>query len=204
MKMNTILEDKGVDIVLNFLSKQGRGTMYMLKDFESLEGVTYTAIRTILVKLCERKILIRICRGIYYYPKDDRLSFPFIKDILRFFEIKFNVSICPKDEFAEFLIGLRKECPDVLFLHTTGKVRTINLTNGLTMKLMPTRKSFFKDFSSKKLMIVTSYLYSKENLKLSDKEENAIRNYIKDESTKLIKKDYSLIPPILRGVLSVY
>ena len=57
--------------IKNFVSKSKQGKLFFVSDF--LEYGNYDTVRKTLQRLEKKGVLIRISKGIYYYPKIDRV-----------------------------------------------------------------------------------------------------------------------------------
>lgn len=192
--------DSGQKIIHKYLSKLERGTIFTINDLMSLEEISYTSIRSILVNLSEKKIIIRICRGVYCYPiiVDGVPQFPDIDKIIVEISKKNKCFCCPSGNYAKYLLGLSNKCPNSIIYHTSGKVKTINLKNGISVKLIPSKRNQFYLISSRKLMIAISYISECKGF-LNKADISQIIRYLKDISYD--RKDLKLIPSEIKEIL---
>ena len=78
MQSQYIKPNSGTSKILNYLKGVKRGSLLTIDDFRLVEGISYTNIRSILVYLCDLKVLLRVGFGIYCYPKivNKKMVFP--------------------------------------------------------------------------------------------------------------------------------
>ena len=173
MNSNLDVDDSGMNKILSFLEKTDRGTILTIDDFKSINGLSYTNIRTILVCLCSRNVLIRICRGVYCYPKyeNGKAVFPLTYDILTQIAQKDGYKLCPTGEFAKYLLGIRKTMPSKIICYNNYKIKTINMENGVCVKIIPSKRFFHQIVKSDELRLLYTYIRSNgiENIDIPDK-----------------------------------
>ena len=160
METNFIFLDSGTSKVLEYLKGIKRGTIITMNDIKSIRGISYTNKRTIVVSLCNNKTLIRISRGVYYYPKyaDGKLIIPSIFSIITTIAQKEGYEVCPIGEYADYLLGFRNTIPNIIVCYTNSKVKTINLKNGISIKLIHSKRCFNPFIKSIKLRILVNYI----------------------------------------------
>ena len=166
--------------IYSYINKQGRNSLITIKELQTYTDVSYTYIRTIIANFCNRNILIRICRGLYYFPEqvDGTPSFPQLENILSFLAKRGEYIYCPKGEYARYILGLRDSLPKNIICHTTGKIKTINLENGISIKLYPKLSLQRMNFASAEVMILVQYLKDKGIEKIPYKEKIMLQNFL--------------------------
>lgn len=179
---NFIIADSGMYKVINLLKKTKRGTILTVDDFRGIEGLSYTHIRSIFVTLCERKVLIRVCRGVYCYPiiKDDKPVFPPIDVVLSKIAEKENFEICPAGEYAKYLLGIRETIPSNVVCYNNDKVKTINFENGISVKVMPSKKYFSPFIKNANLRMLINYINNVGISNIDECDKAKLIEYYKD------------------------
>lgn len=202
MFKSILFPDSGEKLILGYLSKKERGSIFSINDFLEIKGISYTSIRTVLVNLCDKNILIRISRGIYCYPEivNNKPQFPDVDRVLSEIARKNGYIYTPVGDYAKYIIGITNTCPKSITCYTSGKVKTINIQNGISAKMIPSRKKNLFKISSRELMIVASYvLEQKENL--NEFETKCIRNFIKNVPSHIIRDNLHLLSPFLHKII---
>ena len=183
--MYLIRDNSGADIVIKHIKLMGRGTIFDVDDFKGL-GVTYTYLRTIFIDLLSRKFIVRISRGLYYYPniKKGKDSFPSLDKIIGYVSEKYNFEHIAADEYAEYVLGLRETCPQKIDCYINGKIRYMNLTDGHKIAFRPSKRAFCSSFSNYMLAVLYNYInlsekhfLTKDNIKKHKKVNQRKCNY---------------------------
>lgn len=112
------------------LDNAAKGSMFFIADF-SVFG-TDVAIRQSLQRLCKKDVIIRLAKGIYYYPKSDEL-FGIIKPsaeiIAESIAKRDKARILPTGSYALYKLGLSTQIPMNVVYLTDGSPRKIQVGN---------------------------------------------------------------------------
>ncbi len=163
----------------NIVSISNQGKILFVSDF--LEYGNYDAIRKTLQRLVAKGKLIRISKGIYYYPKIDKtlgVLYPTTEDIAKAIAKRDKAKIIPTGAYAQHLLGLSTQIPmNVVFL-TDGSARKIKIGNQtiLFKKTSPKNLNFESKLSS---LIIQS---------LKSLKENNVNEIVKQKLAKIIKQ----------------
>ena len=175
MITNFIIADSGMYKVINHLKKFTRGTILTVEDFKEIKGLSYTHIRTLFVTLCTKNVLIRVCRGVYCYPKIEggKPIFPPIISVLSKLSKRDNYEICPAGEYAEYLMGIRETIPNNIICYNNDKIKTINFENGVSLKIFPSKRCFPAYIKNQELRMLVNYINNIgiTNIRKCDKEK---------------------------------
>jgi hypothetical protein len=155
--------------------KKKKGEIIFISDFSG----NYDAIRKSLQRLTNNQVLIRLSKGIYYYPKTDiefGILYPNANQIAQAIAKRDKARIIPTGIYAIYLIGLTTQIPmNVVFL-TDGSARTVKIGK---------QKIIFKKTSPKNLNvqnqlcnIVIQALRTIGQSNLSDKDIQKIKDVI--------------------------
>ena len=192
---NNIDVNSGFNRTLAFIKMQGDGYFFNISDLK-IEGVSYTSKRSIVTRLCEIGIIKRVCRGIYYYSQNDT-EIPSLEIVLDKIAMTNEFKYCPSGLYAEYLIGIRKNRPHNCICYTNGKIKRVNLKNGISVSFLPSKRALYS-FNSKEIMIVTNYLLNFKENGISYENALIIKRYLEKVPIDDFKKDYYLIPQIIR------
>lgn len=112
----------------NFIDSQEQERMYIHEDFR--EYGDYGAIRSAVVRLCDRKILKRVCQGVYirlssedYQPDAISIASEIARKTKASIEIKEDVKL---------------DNGRIVSFYTNGSTRSIITSSGTTIKFIHT------------------------------------------------------------------
>lgn len=149
------IEDK----ILNKIKKCGRGSVFFISDF-----VTYgnrNAINKALERLTEKGLILRAARGIYCYPKIERVYGlgpipPSMEDIAEAMAKRDGAKIVPSGLYAQYQLGLTQQVPMNVVYLTNGISRTINLGEGKAIKFKHSSPRYFVIRNQLALLLTTA------------------------------------------------
>jgi hypothetical protein len=154
-----IFISSGTSRVLEFLNLNFFRQLFLIDDLTANLELTYTSIRTILCNLCDDDIILRVCRGVYYYPSSTHTdTYPSAIDVLKYLSVKGNYSICPMGDFLEYCLGIREVFPTNITCYTTGKIKTLKLYNKTQVKLIPRKRNVFMGICPWNVMLLAQYI----------------------------------------------
>ena len=200
MDYNYFETNSGSSKVFRFIKERGPNKFITIDDLLLEVNVSYTSIRSIVVSFCERKILSRVARGVYFYHGDE-IYMPEIKSIIDFACSKWKVKYFAVGDYARFLMGLEKTMPHKITCHINGKLKTMNLWDKTSIKFIPSQKRLFERFSSTELMMLISYIQTEENHKIKQKERDILSLYFK--KLDLSSQDKKCIPYDVKNILGL-
>ncbi len=127
------------------LKKKKPGTIFFIADF--LEISDYDTVRKSIQRLTEQKKIIRLSKGIYYYPKNDELLgviYPSVEQIGNAIAKRDKARIVPVGVYAMFQLGLTNQVP----------MNVVYLTDGSARKIIINKQTItFKKTSPKNLSV---------------------------------------------------
>ena len=129
--MSGSIEDK----ILTKSKKCGKGSVFFVGDFVSFGN--RNAVNKALERLTEKGLMIRVARGIYCYPKIEKVYGlgvvpPSLEDIAKAMAKRDGAKIVPTGLFAQYQLGFTQQVPMNVVYLTDGASRTINLGEGKT------------------------------------------------------------------------
>lgn len=158
-----------------------------------------------LERLEQSKTLIRIARGIYYYPKTDTklglgILYPSLEEIAKEIAKRDKARIVPTGLYALNKLGLSTQVPMNIVYLTDGSPRRIKIGNGkgiLFKHTAPKNLAYKNDL----IMLIVSALKTigKGNVKKEDIEK--LRKLLSSEHIPDWKEDLELAPAWIKQIL---
>jgi hypothetical protein len=152
--VNTI-EDK----IINKMKKCGRGSVFFISDFVAYGN--RNAINKALERLTEKGLILRAARGIYCYPKIEKVYGlgpipPSMEDIAEAMAKRDGAKIVPSGLYAQYQLGLTQQVPMNVVYLTNGISRTINLGEGKAIKFKHSSPRYFVIRNQLALLLTTA------------------------------------------------
>ncbi len=173
----------------NIIKQSEKGRLIFISDFSELNN--YDTVRKSLQRLAKKGLIIRISKGIYYYPKKDKILgilYPSIDEIGKSIAKRDKARIIPTGAFAQHLLGLSNQIPMNVIYLTDGSARKIKIGKQIIVfkKTSPKNLSYENQLSS---LIIQSLKSKKEN-NITEKEKQILKEIIiKSGKQKEIEKD---------------
>lgn len=200
--MNESLEDK----ILAKSKKCGRGSVFFVSDFVSYGN--RNAVNKALERLTEKGLMIRVARGIYCYPKIEKVYGlgvvpPSLEDIAKAMAKRDGAKIVPTGLFAQYQLGLTQQVPMNVVYLTDGASRTIDLGEGKNIKFKRASPRYFAIRSQLALLLTMALKdWKVENLR---EEQIALIKAKMNENPRLQTADLKLMPSKVREfIISLY
>ena len=200
--MNESIEDK----ILAKSKKCGRGSVFFVSDFVSYGN--RNAVNKALERLTEKGLMIRVARGIYCYPKIEKVYGlgvvpPSLEDIAKAMAKRDGAKIVPTGLFAQYQLGLTQQVPMNVVYLTDGASRTIDLGEGKNIKFKRAYPRYFAIRSQLALLLTMALKdWKVENLR---EEQIALIKAKMNENPRLQTADLKLMPSKVREfIISLY
>ena len=134
--------------------KRGRGSVFFVGDFISYGN--RDAVNKALERLVEKGQMLRVARGIYCYPKMEKVYGlgmvpPSLEDIAKAMAKRDGARIVPTGLYAQYQLGLTQQIPMNIAYLTDGVSRTINLGEGKNIKFKRALTTALKDWKVENL-----------------------------------------------------
>lgn len=194
------IEDK----VYNKVRKCGRGVLFSSSDFTN-----YGEPKSVL-KVLERMVvlgkIIRVARGIYCYPKIDKVLglgviYPTYDEIAQYIAKRDKARIVPTGSYALNVLGLSTQVPANVVYLTDGSPRSITLSSGRGIKFVKTAPRNLA-FKNKLAMLITFALKEIGEENLTEDHKKHISKLLKNEDKLSIQRDYVLMPNWIQLLIS--
>ena len=178
--------------VENIVSKSKQGKVFFVSDF--LESGNYDAVRKTLQRLVKKGVLIRISKGIYFYPKIDEalgILYPTAEEIAKSIAKRDKAKIIPTGAYALHLLGLSTQIPMNVVYLTDGSTRKIKIGNQTIIFKKTSPKNLYFESKLSSLIIQSLKSLKEDNVNKTVKqkffdiikqsgEENKIKKDIKN------------------------
>lgn len=186
-------------LITNIFLKK-KGVLIFAEDFSEIG--TSKAISKNLEILVNEGFLLRIARGIYYYPKKDKqlgALLPNIEVIANAIAEREKARIVPSGLSAIQKLGLSTQVPMKAVYYTDGSPRNLKIgKTSLVFKRTTTRNLALKGPISS---LVVRALKEMGKEKLSNKEISIIQDKLKKENKENILHDAKLAPSWVRDIM---
>lgn len=182
--------------ILDSIRKCGRGKMVFASDF--MRFGEKKSINKALERMSDDEKIIRISRGIYYYPKIDKtlglgILYPTLEEIAEGIAKRDKARIVPTGLYALNRLGFSTQIPMVIQYFTDGARRKLLLDNGATIEFKHTAPKNLA-FNSHLAMLLTFAFKSlgKDNITVEILDK--AKEIISKDDKHTIKNDYKLMP----------
>ena len=185
----------------SIITNSGKGKLLFVSDF-SQHG-NYDTVRKALQRLTDKGIILRISKGIYYYPKTDELLgilYPTAAEIGKAIAKRDKARIIPTGAYAQHLLGLSTQIPMNIVYLTDGSARKVKIGNQTIIfkKTSPKNLSFESKLSS----LIIQALKSKKENNITQTEKLRLTEIIRQSNEKeKIKKDIQNAPVWIQKIV---
>lgn len=191
------------DRIFTSISKRGRGTIATPLDYAAYGNSK--AVQKAFERLTATKKLIRVARGVYCYPKIDRvlglgILYPTIEQIAVAIAKRDKAKIVPTGTYALNKLGLSTQLPMNVVYLTDGSPRKVRLEGNRGIQFKHTAKKNLA-FQNEIAMLLTFALREIGENNLTDIQLAHIHNLIKPIPFETIKNDFALMPAWIRKII---
>lgn len=192
------------DKIITKIKKCGRGVMFSSNDF--IDFGEPKSILKALERMTNSKVIIRVARGIYCYPKIDKILglgviYPTFEDIAQYIAKRDKARIVPTGSYALNVLGLSTQVPANVVYLTDGSPRQIKLNSGKGIKFIKTAPKNLA-FKNKLAMLLTFALKEIGEENINNEQKQHIANLLKNEDKSIIEKDFGLMPAWIQKLIS--
>lgn len=185
------------------IKKKGRGSFLFASDFTNL-GEQKT-INKVLERLTKEGTIIRISRGVYHYPKIDKVLglgvlYPTLEDIAESIAKRDKARIVPTGIYALNRLGFSTQIPINIVYLTDGSERKLNLCNGTSIQFKYTAPKNLA-FKSQLAMLLTFALKTIGKENISQEILSHTKELLAKETKGIIEQDYSLMPAWVSSII---
>ena len=191
------------DKILNSLMKRGRGVVFSTEEYAHYGNPD--AVQKALSRMARKGVLLRVCHGIYCYPKIDKelglgLLFPSYEDIAQVIAKRDKVRIFPAGALAQNMLGLSTQVPMNVVYLTDGSNRKVNVKNGrgILFRHVSPKKLAFND---KLAMLITTALRDLGSNNVTDEHKKQLKTVLEQHPEPFSTHDMKLMPLWIRNLI---
>ena len=176
------------------------GTIFFLQDIQ-VEG-SDAAIRKIAAQLVKEKVIMRIAKGIYVYPKKDPLLGtlkPSLEDVANAIARRDNIRLQPTSALALNKLGLSTQIPMKQVYYTDGTQRIIAIGKGTIMFKQRSPRRVAQKSYLVALVIAAIEELRMDGLTVEIKEK--LKDTLAQEEKKAIQEDVLTAPAWVRTII---
>ena len=185
------------------MAKCGRGSAFFSSDFIAF-GEPKSVAKS-LERLTNAGTIIRVARGIYCYPKIDKVLglgviYPSMEDIAVAIAKRDKAKIATTGDYALNRLGLSTQVPTNIVFLTDGSPRKIKVYDKhyITFKRVTPKQIAFKNEIT---MLIVFALKEIGDGKITDEQFNKLQSIFEQVPRELITEDIKLIPVWIRNVI---
>ena len=191
------------NLILTSLKKCGRGTVFTKDDYAHYSNPK--RVQKALEQLVNQGHVVRVARGIYCYPKIDKVwgtgylpaSYD---DIANAIAKKERAKIVPTGVHALNRLGLSEQLPMRFVYLTNGRTRSIELADGHTIHFVHTALRNL-EFQNRTAMLVTFALKEIGQERLTEEQKTHVLGLLQKEDKHSIQHDLALMPDWIQTIV---
>ena len=188
--------------ILTKSKKCGRGSVFFVSDFISYGN--RNAVNKALERLTEKGLMRRVARGIYCYPKVEKIYGlgpipPSLEEIAEAMAKRDGAKIVPTGLYAQYQLGLTQQVPMNVVYLTNGISRTIKVGEGKSIKFKHSSPRYFA-IRSKLALLLTTALKDWKVENLTEEQISIIKTKL-NENPRLQIADLKLMTSKIRELI---
>ncbi len=189
--------------IITSISKRGRGKVISPLDYAGYGDSK--AVQKAFERLTVAGKLIRVARGVYCYPKIDKVLglgvlYPTVEEIAAAIARRDRAKIVPTGAYALNRLGLSTQLPMNVVYLTDGSPRKVKLDGNRGIQFKHTAKKNMA-FQNNFAMLLTFALREIGENNISESQLAHVRKLIRKVPFETIKKDFVLIPAWIRKII---
>lgn len=192
------------DKILNSVMKRGRGVVFSTEEYAHYGDPD--TVQKALSRMVRKGVLLRVCHGIYCYPKIDKelglgQLFPSYEDIAQVIAKRDKVRIFPAGALAQNMLGLSTQVPMNVVYLTDGSNRKVNVKNGrgILFRHVSPKKLAFND---KLAMLITTALRDLGSNNVTDEHKKILKTVLEQRPEPFSTHDMKLMPLWIRNLIT--
>jgi hypothetical protein len=199
MRLNTDIFSTAAAVDL-WVKNLPRGTIFFMQDIK-VEG-SDAAIRKIASQLVKEKVILRLAKGIYIYPKEDSLLGtlkPSLEEVANAIARRDNIRLQPTSALALNKLGISTQIPMKQVYYTDGTQRSITIGKGtIIFKQRSPRRVAQKSYIVA-LIIAAIEELGIDGLTIEIKQK--LKETLAKEEMKIIQEDSLTAPVWVRTII---
>lgn len=189
--------------ILTSIKKCGRGLVIFPDRFSGYG--TPTRVQKAMEQLVASGDIIRVARGIYCYPKIDKVFglgvlYPGAEDVAKAIAKRDSAKIAPTGEWAQYQLGLTQQVPMNVVYLTDGSARTIRMIKGGTIRFKHVAPKNFA-FTDPIALLVTQALSCMGQQNVTEEHVRIINEHLQKEGRENVMRDIRLMPNWVKEII---
>ena len=189
--------------IIEYCKKCGRGKVIFPSDFARYGE--QKAVNKAMERLTADNLLVRVARGIYCYPKMDKVLglgvlYPSLEEIADAIAKRDRARIEPTGLYALNRLGFSTQIPMNVVYLTDGYNRKIKLANGSSITFKHAAPKSFA-FNSQLAMLLTFAYKSLGKENITDDILRKTKELLDKEENQIVKQDYKLMPAWVSSII---
>lgn len=163
------------------------------------------AVNKALERLVLSETIIRVAKGIYYYPKIDKklglgVLYPSHETIAEAIAQRDKATIIPAGAYALNRLGLSQQVPMNIVFLTDGSPRSIRVGNGKGIKFVRTAPKNLA-YKNRLVMLIVIALKEITEKKVTEEQIMHIKQLLQNVSKESVMNDLPLMPAWIRTII---
>ena len=194
------------DIISERISRGGRGRFWLIRDCEDVAD--YESVRKAFQRLAKEGKLVRVEKGIYWFPKIDTelglgVLLPGTEEVAMAIARRDNIRVAPSAAFAQNALGLSTQVPTNVVFYTDGPGRRVKRGTGKGILFLHTSDMSRFAYKSRLMQLIAIALTNYGEKDVRDSDIDIIRPFLQHVSKKDFAHDIKLMPIWLQNKLKV-
>ncbi len=183
------MENSVVNNVKKLIIKHGRATYWFVDNFVTCGN--YASVKKALQQLTNEHMLLRICNGVYYYPKIDRelglgVLLPSKESTALAIAKHAGLRVVPTGAFALNALGQTTQVQTVVAFLTNGRARQINLGEGRYIKFFHSSYQRLFDYKSYRMILIIQAMTELGEAGITEE----VRTKLKEQLALVSERDF--------------
>lgn len=186
-----------VNSIKQQIISRGRAKFWFVDNFVAVGN--NDSVRKALQQLTNEHMLLRICHGVYYYPKIDRelglgILLPSKENIALAIAKHAGQKIVPTGAFALNALGLSTQVQTVVAFLTNGRARQIDLGNGRYIKFFHSTSQRLFEYKSYRMILIIQAMTELGEKSMTDEVKSKLKEQLSQVSERDFIHDIKLAP----------
>ena len=195
------------DDIATSIARGGRGRFIFLQDMEKVAD--YESVKKAFQRLTNEKMLIRIEKGIYWYPKIDTelglgVLYPSIDMVAMAIAKRDKLRVAPTVAFAQNALGLSTQLESNVVFYTDGPERRVKVGKGKGILFLHTSDMSRFAYKSRLMQLIVTALVDYGEKGVRDSDLETIKPFLAHVAPKQFAHDIKLAPIWLQEKLKKY
>lgn len=188
--------------ILTSLKKRGRGVAFFPDEYAHYSSPKRA--QKALEQLLAKGLIIRVARGIYCYPKKDKVWNtgylpPSYDDIANAIAKRDCTKIVPTGVHALNRLGLSEQLPTRFVYLTSGRTKSVTLADGQKLYFVHTAPKNLQ-FRNKTAMLITFALKEIGKDNLTDEQKEQVQQLLRREDKDSLLHDLAYMPDWIQTI----